>query len=353
MATSAVIAARNIQGSKTGTMDWTIEMGKQTATTSVNRAAELVKPELEQVESTLLNLPDIQPHELRLAVEAIVSSGGKRIRPTISLLIASMFGRPDQRAISLASAVEMLHTATLVHDDLIDGSLMRRGASTLNAVWTPAATVLTGDFLFAVAAGMAARTDSLRVMRIFSETLEVIVAGELRQQFTDWAKRSTRDDYYERIYAKTASMLVLAASAAGVVCDGSEEQINALTAFGRDFGLAFQIIDDVLDFTGDQANVGKPVGSDLRNGLITLPTICFIESRAIDADIECALKGECEPETYTRLVARIRESDAIECALHEAADLIDSAKQSLWLFQDSPYRQALFELSDYTIARNK
>lgn len=352
MATRAA-ATRNITGRNTGTMDWSTEKEKNNGPAIVSRASGLVRSQLEQVERTLLHLPDIQPPDLRLAVEAIVSSGGKRIRPTIALLIAAMFGNAEGRAINLASAVEMLHTATLVHDDLIDGSLMRRGATTLNAVWTPAATVLTGDFLFAVAAGMAARTDSLRVMKIFSETLGVIVAGELRQQFTDWAMRSTRDDYYKRIYAKTASMFVLATSAAGVVSDGTEEQVRALSAYGRDFGLAFQIVDDILDFTGEQANVGKPVGSDLRNGLITLPTICFIESHDSDPDIECALRGECDQDTYSRVVARIRESEAIERALREAAELIGSAKRSLSLFPDSAYRSALFDLADYTIERDK
>lgn len=353
MATRAAAATRNFTGRKTGTMDWSTEIEKSSGPATVTHASELIKSQLEQVERTLLNLPDIQPPDLRLAVEAIVSSGGKRIRPTITLLIAAMFANAEGRAINLASAVEMLHTATLVHDDLIDGSLMRRGATTLNAVWTPAATVLTGDFLFAVAAGMAARTDSLRVMKIFSETLGVIVAGELRQQFTDWAKRSTRDDYYKRIYAKTASMFVLAASAAGVVCDGTEEQVNALSAYGHDFGLAFQIVDDILDFTGEQANVGKPVGSDLRNGLITLPTICYIESHVSDAEIECALRGECDQATYSHMVTRIRESDAIDCALCEAVELVNSAKRSLALFPESPYRDALYDLADYTIERNK
>ena len=154
-------------------------------TSAAQRALELVKPQLEQVEQTLLNLPNIQPPDLHNAVQAIVRSGGKRLRPTVALLIAAMFDKLNRRAVDLASAIEMLHTATLVHDDLIDGSLMRRGTSTLNAAWTPAATVLTGDYLFAFAAGLAARTDNARVIRVFAETLGIIVAGELRQQFTD------------------------------------------------------------------------------------------------------------------------------------------------------------------------
>ena len=320
---------------------------------TVSHAIDLVKDQLAEVEATLLRLPDIQPADLRQAVEVIVSSGGKRIRPTITLLISAMFGKYESKSVCLASAVEMLHTATLVHDDLIDGSLMRRGASTLNALWTPAATVLTGDYLFAVAAGMAARTDSLRVMKIFSDTLGVIVAGELRQQFMDWAKRGTREDYFARIYAKTASMFVLATSAAGVVCNCSEGEIDALAQYGHHFGLAFQIADDILDFTGEQSNVGKPVGSDLRNGLITLPTIIYAESHPEDEEMTCAFKGECDTKTYDTLVTRIRESDAIKGSIDEAAKHIANAKQNLSVFAPGSYREALINLADYTINRDK
>jgi geranylgeranyl pyrophosphate synthase len=327
--------------------------GAVEAAAAANRATELIKEQLNLVEQTMLRLPDIDPPALRQAVETIVSSGGKRIRPTIALLVAALFSNRTRRAIDLASAVEMLHTATLVHDDLIDGSLMRRGTSTLNALWTPAATVLTGDYLFAMAAGFAARTESVRTMNIFSDTLGVIVAGELRQQFTELAKRGTRDDYYARIYAKTASMFVLATTAAGVISGASEEQIAALETFGHHFGLAFQIIDDILDFTGEQANVGKPVGNDLRNGLITLPTICFLDGHPDDGEIQFAMRGECDPEAYDRLITRIRESDAISCALNEAASLIDTARQALLMFPDTEYRSALIDLANYIIERDK
>ncbi len=318
-----------------------------------HRASDLIRDQMARVEATLLNLPELQPAELRRAVEAIVKSGGKRIRPTVTLLIAGLLNSLDnERIIHLASAVEMLHTATLVHDDLIDGSLMRRGEVTLNARWTPAATVLTGDYLFATAASLAAQTNSVRVMNIFAETLSVIVAGELQQQFTDWARRSTRDDYFRRIYAKTASMFVLATTAAGVLSGATEAQMAALLDYGRDLGMAFQIMDDILDFTGEQAAVGKPVGSDLRRGLITLPTICHIESHTPDARIECALRGECDAETYDALIAQIRTSGAVEMALVEAQKIAGSAKRALAGFPDSAYRATLMDLADYTLQRN-
>ena len=319
---------------------------------AVHVAQELIKNELAQVEKTLRALPDLQPDALRQAVEMVVSSGGKRFRPVIALLVAGMLEQTiGPRAIHLAGAVEMLHTATLVHDDLIDGALMRRGAATLNAAWTPAATVLTGDYLFSFAAGLAAKTDSVRVMSIFAETLGVIVGGELRQQFTDWAQRATRKDYYQRIYAKTGSLFVLATSAAGVVTGATEAQISELQRFGRELGNAFQVIDDILDFTGEQASVGKPVGNDLRRGLITLPTIYFAETNADDRDLACALKGECDDEAYDRLIDRIRHHPAIRSALDEARTMISAAKQALQTFPDNSYRQALLAIADYTVER--
>jgi len=317
----------------------------------MQRAQALVKRQLAEVERTLRHLPDLHPLALRGAVEQIVASGGKRIRPVIALLIAGMFDRlDDPRAVNLASAVEMLHTATLVHDDLIDGSLIRRGTATLNAVWTPAATVLTGDYLFAMAANLAARANNVRVMSIFADTLGVIVAGELQQQFADFGLRATREDYYRRIYSKTASMFVLAATASGELCGADEAQRMALDSYGRNLGMAFQVVDDVLDFTGEQDNVGKPVGSDLRRGLITLPTICYIESYGTDS-LECALRGECDPQTYDRIVAQIRASSAIPRAIREAEAMVQAAKDALSAFVDSPYRAALAELADYALER--
>lgn len=320
---------------------------------AVQVAQELIKKELAQVEQTLRTLPDLQPDTLRQAVEIVVSSGGKRIRPIITLLVAGMLEQTVSiRAIHLAGAVELLHTATLVHDDLIDGALMRRGASTLNAAWTPAATVLTGDYLFSFAAGLAAKTDSVRVMSIFAETLGVIVGGELRQQFTDWAQRSTREDYQKRIYAKTGSLFVLATSATGVIVGANEAQISELVTFGHELGNAFQVVDDILDFTGEQASVGKPVGNDLRRGLITLPTIAYIESHPNSTELDCALKGECESEEYDAIIAKIRESSAIQIALDEARAMSAKAKQALASFPDNAYKTALLAIADYTVERD-
>ncbi len=321
--------------------------------TVIARVRALLGDQLADVESKLLQLEELQPASLRDAVALIVGSGGKRIRPIMVLLIAAMFDKAERaKRIDLASAVEMLQTATLVHDDLIDGSLVRRGAQTLNAIWTPAATVLTGDYLFAYASNLAARVDNVRVMSIFSETLSTIVGGELRQMFTDWGLRRTRDDYFRRIYDKTASMYVLASTAAAVISEADERQYGALLDYGRDFGIAFQIVDDILDFTGDQARVGKPVGSDLRRGMITLPTILYLEAHPDDRRFDCALKGSCSERVYDELVEAIRSSDAIERSFAEARAISENAKRALDIFPDSEWRALLKDLADYNVKRD-
>ena len=169
--------------------------------------------------------------------------------------------------------------------------------------------------------------------------------------FTDWGLRSTRDDYFRRIYAKTASLYVLASTTAGVISGADDAQFRALLDYGRDFGIAFQIVDDVLDFTGEQATVGKPVGSDLRRGMITLPTIIYAESHADDARLECALRGKCTPHQYDELIADIRNSDAIERSLVEARTITESAKRALELFPASEWRALLCDLADYNVRR--
>ncbi len=185
----------------------------------------LVQDQLPLVEARMRSQADKHHPELGSALKHLLSSGGKRIRPVVSLLTGRMLGADQARVVTLSAAIEMLHTATLVHDDLIDGSLLRRGIATLNAQWSPAATVLTGDFIFASAARLAAETDSISVMRLFSETLATIVSGEITQLFSSHGLAS-REDYFQRIYAKTASMFELATAASAMLSPVDAEGIR-------------------------------------------------------------------------------------------------------------------------------
>lgn len=312
---------------------------------------DTVREDLERVEETLRSLPMIEYAVVEEAIGHLLDSGGKRIRPTLTLLTSRLYPADMDRVVSLAAAVEMLHTASLVHDDVIDGSLLRRGSPTLNAIWTPGATILVGDYLFSRAADLAAQSDHVRVMRIFARTLMTIVTGELGQMF-DTGSQVTRQRYERRIYAKTASMFELATEAAAVLIDAPEDQIGVLRDFGRDLGMAFQIVDDVLDFTGNASEVGKPVGGDLRRGIITLPALCYLELHADDRRIEDLLRGDHgDDQQINRIVEAVRRSGAIESALGEAREYVRRSQRALSYLPESAARQAMWDIAEYVIKR--
>jgi len=310
-----------------------------------------VTEEIKLVEERMRAQADEHHPDLRAALEHLLAAGGKRVRPTLSLLVGNMLGAPLEKLINLGAAVELLHTATLVHDDLIDGSLLRRGTPTLNARWSPPATVLTGDFLFARAAKLAADTDHLPLMKLFSETLATIVNGELTQMFTSRGLIN-RDNYYKRIYAKTASLFEMTSRAASMVSPASDDTTEAMRDFGYQIGMAFQIVDDILDFNGDQNAVGKPLGSDLLNGLVTLPAIYFAEINPDDPDVLSLPQGGwTNNENMTRLVEKIRSSSCTKKAMVEAEQHVDRALARLEEMPACAERDALENLAKYIVDR--
>ena len=312
---------------------------------------DLVRPALDEVEARMRQRVG-EPHAaLENAIDHLLSSGGKRVRPTVVLLTAGMFGGDRQRAITLAAAIEMLHTATLVHDDLIDGALLRRGNPTLNAQWTPAATVLTGDYIFARAAHLAAQTDSLVVMEMFSRTLMTIVGGEISQLFRT-RSGDLRRDYFDRIYAKTASLFEVSTEAAAVLSGASSVQTAQAKAVGYNLGVAFQIVDDVLDFVGNQQEVGKPLASDLRQGILTLPALLAIDGRPVAENfVEAILDRRLDPAVLEDLIWQVRTSDAIARSLDEARAYAHHAQDALASLPAGNERDALSDLAAYIVQR--
>lgn len=318
--------------------------------TSVNFLTP-VQDQIQRVEALMRSQADDRHPDLDAALQHLLSSGGKRVRPAVALLTGGMLGGDEGRLVTLAAAIELLHTATLVHDDLIDGAFLRRGIATLNSQWSPAATVLTGDFIFARAAKLAAETDSVAVMRLFAETLATIVNGEITQMFTSRGLAS-RENYDKRIYAKTASMFELATAAAGMLSPVDEATIENMRCFGNSIGMAFQIVDDILDFTGEQATVGKPVASDLRQGLITLPALYYLEAYPDDPDMAVVLSSNHVGEAVIdRLVESIRRSGAIQRAMDDAQGYIVEALELLCRFPENTQRNALEGLSRYLVSR--
>ena len=311
-----------------------------------------VQEEMRQVEELMRTQADEHHPELRAALHHLLGAGGKRIRPTLGLLVGNMLGADPSKLITLAAAVELLHTATLVHDDLIDGALLRRGNPTLNARWSPATTVLTGDFIFARAAKLAAETNCLPLMRLFAETLAIIVNGELTQLFTSHGIAS-RENYDQRIFAKTASLFEMSARAAAMISPVDEATVEAMQDYGYQLGMAFQIVDDILDFNGEQAEIGKPVGSDLLQGLITLPTLHYIEDHPDDPDVQALLEGNTDAnrDMRLRLVQSIRKSDAISRSKNEAEKYVAEALRTLADMLAGTERQALEDLARYIVDR--
>ena len=330
----------------------------QTAQLDVKKADaidifEPIQAQLQQVEARMREMTVIAHPALVSALQYLLQSGGKRARPAVTLLTGDAMKAPEAALIDLAGAVELLHTASLVHDDIIDGALLRRGVSTLNATWSPGATILTGDFIFARAAQLAAATGSVRVMSLFAQCLMTICNGELNQLFEGRSGERERQAYYDRIYAKTASLFSLAGEAAAVLATDDEGVIAEMRRFGEKLGMAFQIVDDILDFVGKETAVGKPLGSDLRQGLVTLPTLYFLEQYPEDDRVVSVLNGhKRDPERLAQALAAVRESEAISLALAEARDFVNEARRSLRIMPASSQRDALESLAEYIVARD-
>jgi geranylgeranyl pyrophosphate synthase len=310
-----------------------------------------LEDKLVKVEEKMLSYSSGYHPDLMSALDHLMTSGGKRIRPIITLLMGNMMGADEDKLISLGASIELLHTATLVHDDLIDGALLRRGNPTLNSHWTPAATVLTGDYIFAQAAQLAAEIGSTEAMSIFAETLSIIVNGELSQLFGK-SKLPSQEEYYDRIYEKTGSLFALSARAAVMISPADRKFIDPAEYYGKEIGKAFQIVDDVLDFTGDQDRVGKPIGNDLRQGIPTLPAIYYGEQYPDDEILLACLDGTATEEEADSLIQRINESGVIERALEEAAQCVDSAVQYLRGFPESKEKENLKKLGEFLLDRD-
>lgn len=319
----------------------------------------LVQDDLQRVEQKMRSISADAYEPLAQAFLELLRSGGKRLRPAVALAAYGLFhSRATEKVVAMAAAVEMLHNATLVHDDLIDEALVRRGITTLNAMWSKGATVLAGDYLFARAAGFAAETENIQVVQLFADTLRVICEGELRQLFSSRQWRQPKEDYYPRIFAKTASLFAAAARSGAILAGAPAAQEQALYDFGYNLGMAFQIVDDVLDYAGDETALGKPVGGDLRQGIVTLPFYYYLQSLPDPEIVFDRLEGHAHSTKAEReavvaeIVAQVRGSGAIQASLAEARDFTERAKAALAVFPAGPYRQALCELADYGVARH-
>ncbi len=309
-----------------------------------------VQDNLSHVEAVFDEIKKVDFGPLSEMLRMVLGGGGKLMRPGLALL-CGRFGTYDlDRLVSLAASVELLHTATLVHDDVIDRADTRRGRPTVNSAFENSTTVMLGDFLFAHAADHAVRTDSLRVVQLFSRTLMIMAKGEIRQDLAAYDSRQTIRDYLARIGGKTASLFATACEGAGEVSGQPEEQVSALREYGYNFGMAFQVVDDILDFTGDEEEMGKPVGSDLMQGTLTLPSFLLME-RSPNGNPVNAYFESPSPENLQAAVQTVRESGAVEESSQMAKDFCGRAIDALSALPAAPERETLSELARYILDR--
>ena len=301
---------------------------------------------LERMRSPVALIPQLAGH--------IIAAGGKRLRPMLTLAAARLCGYRGDRHVALAAAVEFIHTATLLHDDVVDDSDLRRGLATANAVWGNKASVLVGDFLFSRAFELMVEDGSLPVLSILSRASAVIAEGEVLQLVISNDVATSEAAYLEVINAKTAQLFAAASRIGAVVADRAEAEEQALESFGRNLGIAFQLIDDMLDYSAQQSELGKSVGDDFRDGKITLPVVLAL--RAADArerefwrrTLEDTEQREGDLEHAIELM---RRHGTLAATLERAREYGAAARRALSTFRDSPERQALDEVIEFCLER--
>ena len=326
---------------------------------SLKNIYHAVEAELYEVEKLLLSVKSEGSAWLDEMVAYSLKSGGKRVRPALTLLSGKLFEYHLESLLPMAASIELMHTATLIHDDAIDKSPVRRAKSTIYCVWGEAKTILLGDFLFAKAGELATDTGSLPAVRLFTETLAIISTGEVNQSFSAFNLEQTREQYLERIACKTASLFALSTESGGLLSLALPAAIRALRNYGYNLGIAFQIIDDILDFTSTEKLMGKPIGSDLAQGTLTLPSMIILENYPKNNPVKSLFENhdrlsEQEIHLYVNQAREIVSgtSIAVDCR-KAAAEYSQKAYDCLKELPVGKTRRMLEELCDFILERQK
>lgn len=314
-----------------------------------------VSRDLAQVEALLTSLAEVEYPPLRKMLAHVLAGEGKRLRPALSL-ISGKFGEYDlERLVPTAASIELLHTATLVHDDVIDEAPTRRGRETANNLFDNKASVMLGDYMFGHAAHLVASTGSTRLVSLFARTIMQIVTGELDQDLSTYDYSKGLRDYFARIGGKTASLIGAAAESGALVCGAPEPTIDALREYGFSLGMAFQIVDDILDFSGNAAVLGKPVGGDLWSGTLTLPTLLLIERQpGRDNPVQRFFESKRNREQrFAEALDAVRGSGVLAESETVARGYLDRAVAALGsLPNPAGAKEALVDLAEYVVTRS-
>jgi octaprenyl-diphosphate synthase len=320
---------------------------------SLNKIYQPINEDLTKVDERLSSVAQVDFPWLAKLLGYSLQGKGKKIRPALTLL-SGKFNKYDLNSLlPMALAVELLHTATLVHDDAIDKSVVRRGRPTVNEVWSEDKAILLGDYLFAKAGECAADTQNLRTVKLFAQTLEIISAGEINQAFNAFNLEQTRQAYIERISCKTASLFSLATESGAILSQAPEKSTEALKEYGHNLGIVFQIIDDILDFTSTEDEMGKPIGSDLAQGTLTLPSMLILERYPGNNPVMRLFQNIDKQENLRQALELANNSSIIQECHQVAKDYCAKAHQNLGLLPSNTSRRALSELVDYVVERKR
>jgi octaprenyl-diphosphate synthase len=317
---------------------------------------EPVRGDLEAVEREFARQVQSQVHVIPEIGNYLLKSGGKRVRPAVLLMSARLCGYTGPRAILNAAVVEFIHTATLVHDDIIDDADVRRGRKAVHSQWGNDVTVLAGDFLYIKSMAMALTQDTLDIVRLLCDVTLRMIEGELYQLTKNGVVDLTEEEHFDIIRRKTAHLFGGCAQIGGMLGEVGAEKEQALREYGFSLGIMFQLVDDLLDFTGAAEALGKPVGADLREGKITLPLIHLLEHGGPEAGelIRGVVRDrEVNTEDWARIKALLAEHRSIEYAYGRAVEFGEAAKRQLRVFAPSPEREALMALADYVLLRDR
>lgn len=320
---------------------------------SLDSIYQPVQEDLHQVEDWLKTVAKVDYNRLSELLAYSISNGGKLIRPALVLLSGKFYTYDLTTLLPMATSVELLHNATLVHDDAIDKSATRRGRPTINVTWDDDKAILLGDYLFAKAEELVSRTANVRVIRLCAETLQIITSGELNQAFNAYNVNQTYEEYIERIAAKTASLLRTTTESGAILSGAPESSIDILKNFGYNTGIAFQIIDDILDYVGTEKELGKPIGSDLSQGTLTLPALLLLQQYPDDNPVRQLFAHPDQTGQISRAIDMVRNSGIVDECYRHAVSYRDKACYSMSELPDIPSRRALLDLADFVVARRK
>ena len=312
-----------------------------------------IQEDLSRVKECLGSIIKVDFPWLSEQLDYVVGGGGKGIRPALTLLSGKFYQYNFEFLLPMAASVELMHTATLIHDDAIDKSMSRRGRATIYKLWGEEPAVLLGDYLFAKAGEFVSDTQCPRAIKLFSQTLATISSGEMNQFFSTYNLKQTQEQYFKKISGKTASLFSLATESGAILSRAPEKSAQILRNYGHNLGIAFQIVDDILDFIGTEEELGKPVGSDLAQGTLTLPAMLLLERYPEDNPVKRLFENRANQDNIEQAIELMRNSPIVDECYKTASEYCAKACQHLNQLPENNSREALLKLAEYVVVRKE